>query len=399
MSIDFLNLPVGSQIPSNVADLASPKKYFNTQANSKIAFIGSSDSGSKIPESEILPMLSFNKENKEIPLYGRSEIQFIVRNLSPIEAYFRLDVEKYGFQEKSKNSNNNNNNDNNNNDNNDNKTRKKEIDIVNLEEHSYNSIIEDGSSTLSIKKGRNCIVRFSKAVININEKHRKGHNTVHKNLVVTENNKMILTPHEDGSNKFHSVEGKKFLNNRDTKKENSQFLQSGLGCTFIMEPSSGFLPPWGQQIIKVKSYNDMPGIYNDSVSCKIYHKDGVLFRDYILPVAMSVRGCPFLIVETSVGMCPSQKDTGNNNTKKINKNKNKKEDKDIVDNINFKDDDDEGEHSSSSSFSGPCLLNMGHSTINSDPLVRDFHVKNAGSKVGTISWDCAALYPNVDTDR
>ena len=156
MSIDFLNLPVGSQIPSNIADLASPKKYLNTQTNSKIASVGSSDSGSKIPESEILPILSFNTKNKEIPLYGRSEIQFIVRNLSPIEAYFRLDVEKYGFQEKSKSSNNNNNN---------NKTRKdKEIDILNLEEHSYNSIIEDGSSTLSIKKGRNCIVRFSKEI-------------------------------------------------------------------------------------------------------------------------------------------------------------------------------------------------------------------------------------------
>ena len=394
MSIDFLNLPVGSQIPSNIADLASPKKYLNTQTNSKIASVGSSDSGSKIPESEILPILSFNTKNKEIPLYGRSEIQFIVRNLSPIEAYFRLDVEKYGFQEKSKSSNNNNNN---------NKTRKdKEIDILNLEEHSYNSIIEDGSSTLSIKKGRNCIVRFSKAVININEKHGKGHNTIHKNPILTENNKMILIPHEEGSNKFHSKEGKKFLNNRDTKKENSQFLQSGLGCTFILEPSSGFLPPWGQQIIKIKSYNDMPGIYNDKVSCKIYHKDGVLFRDYVLPVAMSVRGCPFLIVETSVGMSSSQKDNGNNNTRKINKNKNKnkKEDKNIVENINFKDDDDDDEHSSSSSsFSGPCLLNMGHSTINSDPLVRDFLVKNAGSKVGTISWDCAALYPNVDTDR
>ena len=397
---------MGSQIPSNIADFASPKKYLNTQANSKIATVGSSDSGSKIPdsgskipESEIFPLLSFNSKNKEIPLYDRSEIQFIIRNLSPIDAYFRVNVEKYGFQEKSSSSKNQyGERDNNNNDNIDRKEKGKngkEIDNINLEDHSYNSIIEDGSSTLSIKKGRNCIVRFSKAVININPKHGKSQNTVNKNSVFTENNKMILIPHENGSNKFHSKEGKKFLSDRDTKNENSQFLQSGLGCTFILEPSSGFLPPWGQQIIKIKSYNDMPGLYNDKVLCQIFHKDGVLFRDYVLPVTMSVRGCPFIIVETSVGMCTGRKDNNNNNNKKINKNKNE------IENINSEDSHhDEEEHSSSSSSSsGPCLLNLGHSTINSDPLVKEFNVKNAGSKVGTISWDCAASYPDVDTDR
>ena len=376
------------------------------------------DLGSKIPDLGFkIPILCFNPKNQSIQLYDRSEIKFLIRNLSPIPASFRLNVEKYGFKNSSVDDNNENFNENNheNESENDNDN---DLDNISSENHSYNSIFEDGSSTLSIKKGRETVVRFSKAITTINGKHKKNQKTIQKKFSFPkENNEILLLPQENGKNKFYSKNGQNFINDRITKQENFQFLQSGLGCSFILEPNCGSLPPWGEQIINIKSYNDMPGFYNDKLICEIYENNGNFFNNYILPITMSVRGCPFSIVETSVGMSTqkihnkSKRNKHDNNSNKDDSNKEKTIKKiiktDYNNNINIINTENNEnnllnneKHSSECNFSSSePLLDMGHSIVNSDQVVREFHVRNAGSKVGLISWECSASYPDLDTDR
>ena len=250
----------------------------------------------------------------------------------------------------------------------------------NKDDNSYVTNKNQGSDKVVRRKDSH--VQFSKSVTEIDGKHGNGSNSV-KNKNSVPGNKMLV-PHETGTDKFHSKKGKEFLSERVKRKEDLNFLQSGLGCSYILEPSSGILPPWGVQIITVRAYNDMPGTYDDEITCKIMGKNGIIVETYVLPLKMSVRGCPFVIVETSLGMSVSH-DTENNDKTDDNNN-----------NENIKNDEIDG---GKSRGRGRPLLLMGHSSINSEPLVRDFHVKNAGSKVGFISWESTAAYPDENTNR
>lgn len=42
---------------------------------------------------------------------------------------------------------------------------------------------------------------------------------------------------------------------------------SGLGASFLVEPASGTLPPWGVVEISVTAFNDTPGRYTDNLEC------------------------------------------------------------------------------------------------------------------------------------
>lgn len=64
-------------------------------------------------------------------------------------------------------------------------------------------------------------------------------------------------------------------------------LGTDLGAAFLLQPSSGTLQPFGEQVIVVTSYSNMWGQYNDNiVSCV-----GDL-KPFNIPISMTVHGCP-----------------------------------------------------------------------------------------------------------
>ena len=59
---------------------------------------------------------------------------------------------------------------------------------------------------------------------------------------------LLLAPHEDGTAKFHSKAGKAYLGTRMKRQEDLQYLKSGKGCSYMVDPINGEIPPWGVQV-------------------------------------------------------------------------------------------------------------------------------------------------------
>ena len=49
----------------------------------------------------------------------------------------------------------------------------------------------------------------------------------------------------------------------------STVLGEGLAAAFLLQPSTGTLQPFGEQIIEVTAYSDMWGKYSDNIICKV----------------------------------------------------------------------------------------------------------------------------------
>jgi hypothetical protein len=79
----------------------------------------------------------------------------------------------------------------------------------------------------------------------------------------------------DGLTKFRSV--------LDAMK---RILADGRGAAFHVVPNKGIIPPWAEITVKINSYNNMVGIYEDTLKCQVgkYHRQ--------LPIRLGVIGIP-----------------------------------------------------------------------------------------------------------
>jgi hypothetical protein len=148
--------------------------------------------------------------------------------------------------------------------------------------------------------------------------------------------KYALEPHESGENVYNSEAGKKHIMALLKRQEDKAYLTLGLGASYQIEPKCGEVVPWGVTVITVTSRNDMPGCFDDDIICDIKE-----FRKLSIPVKMNVLGCPLVIERDSYGM--------------------------------------------SSNGSDLCL-HMGNASVNSEPLTREFRVRNNGSSAAYLEW-------------
>lgn len=162
---------------------------------------------------------------------------------------------------------------------------------------------------------------------------------------------LILAPHESGLEKFKSDAGKAYLGFTVEKKDDRKFLYSGLGASYFIDASTGTIPPWGVEVVTLYAFNDIPGCYDDEIECII--TEGTVTRSFFIPVKMSVVGCPIVIEKSTVGMTVMQK----------------------------------GEPE----LVGQQLLQLGYACVNAEPLVREFYVRNHGSKSGQLKWQVKTL--------
>lgn len=118
-----------------------------------------------------------------------------------------------------------------------------------------------------------------------------------------------------------------------------------------MDVQEGVLAPWGVQVVTIRAFNDIPGCYDDVIQCEI--TEGTVTHNYELPIKMSVVGCPIVVEKDTVGMTVLHKGEPN--------------------------------------LIGKQLLQLGYACVNSEPLVREFYVKNHGSKNGKVKWQVKSL--------
>jgi hypothetical protein len=169
--------------------------------------------------------------------------------------------------------------------------------------------------------------------------------------LTVERTDLILAPREGGTNRFQSDAGKEYIGFTVQKQEDRKFLHSGLGASYLLDVTEGVLPPWGVQLVTIRAFNDIPGCYDDTIECEVV--EGTVTHTYSIPISMSVVGCPIVIEKDTLGMT-------------------------VV-------------HKGDASILGKQMLQLGYACVNSEPLVREFYVKNHGSKNGKVKWQVKSL--------
>jgi hypothetical protein len=183
---------------------------------------------------------------------------------------------------------------------------------------------------------------------------------------------LLLAPHEDGTNKFSSESGKKYIAFELNRREDRKYLKSGFGASFFIDVTSGLLPPWGVQEIHVYAFNDIPGSYDDEIEISI--RENEIVRKFLLPIKMTVIGCPIVIEKHTMGMTEAKDPLFLDVIVSNAKNSQEKEKKD------------------SNSFSvTPQLLQLGEICEHGNLLKRHFIVKNYGSKNAKVKWQIRGL--------
>ena len=165
----------------------------------------------------------------------------------------------------------------------------------------------------------------------------------------------IIVPHEKGSDRFQSLAGKQYITESEQRQEDRKFLYSELGASYLIETPSGVIPPWGVQVVRIIAFNDIPGNYDDSILCTL-HEGEVESRVFDLPIKMEVTGCPIIIEKDTVGMTVIKKGSA---TDRI----------------------------------GLQMVQMGYTSVNSPPLIREFYLRNNGSKKGKVKWRLRSIPP------
>merc|ERR1711871_1646683 len=116
----------------------------------------------------------------------------------------------------------------------------------------------------------------------------------------------LLVPHEDGANKFYSHDGRKHAEASVQRKENRLFLTSGLGASYLVDTHgamSGTIEPWGVTTVTVRTFNDMPGGYDDRLDLSFVDTIGIGWSKTVaIPLKMTVTGCPLVVEKSTYGM-------------------------------------------------------------------------------------------------
>lgn len=173
---------------------------------------------------------------------------------------------------------------------------------------------------------------------------------------------LYIAPHEDGTNKFQSEAGKKYIAFELNRREDRKYLKSGLGASYFMDVTSGILPAWGVQQVNIYAFNDIPGCYDDDIEISI--RENEVIRKFAIPIKMNVIGCPIVIEKHTMGM-----------TEKPLSLILPQSPKNIV--------QVEGEKQQ--------LLQLGQVCEHGNLLKRHFIVKNYGSKDAKIKWNIRGI--------
>ena len=286
-------------------------------------------------------------DESEVALYERCMQQFAIRNLSAVPVMFSLNVMKYGVG-----------------------------DNVGIAQLSGGS--NGGDSGSGAKSGATTGARTANGTV----KSKTGTASINPQGP-------LLAAHEDGANKFRSAGGQKHAEASVQRRENRLFLTSGLGASYLVytdamrtdrlttplpgdvalpatqtNERTGYIDPWGVALVTIRTFNDMPGQYNDTLQ--------VQFKDLLdlswtsqmqVPLQMTVTGCPLTIDKSTYGMTKEKLTI-------------------------YKSQDEAAASSTKQTVRAPArdMLSFGINTFHSEPVTRELYVQNNGSMPGQVSW-------------
>jgi hypothetical protein len=309
----------------------------------------SSSSGEKLPEPRpVEPILL----GDNVPLYERRKARFVIRNLSAIPAPFEIKPKKFIVIEK-----------------------KKRFGTGTAADNQP-ALTAPGAAPAEIPAKNPSIAgesvgrRGSNHSISTAQSVTTAQSSVTSNPPIPGTGKgALLVPHEDGTDKFQSEAGKKYIAFEINRREDRKYLKSGFGASYFLDCVSGLLPPWGIQEVYIYAFNDIPGCYDDEIEVTI--RENEVIRKFCIPVKMTVTGCPIIIEKHTMGMTTMILE--DDKAKSVSHNSNNGED----DTVDFK-----KKHQ---------LLQLGQICEFDDILKRHFIVRNYGSKKAKVKWNIRGL--------
>ena len=121
--------------------------------------------------------------------------------------------------------------------------------------------------------------------------------TSFKQEVIPEKCPILLTDNLEKTDNFISTSGKALNQAKKLSKDQKFFLQNNKGIAIVCEPNQGKLEAYQEIEIVVTVFNDICGVYEDTLNINI---DGL--APYKFPVLINVKGSPIIVTPNQVGV-------------------------------------------------------------------------------------------------
>lgn len=117
-------------------------------------------------------------------------------------------------------------------------------------------------------------------------------------MTSTANRRMkLLNDEVEQTHVFYSENGMKATQAKYAQREAEEFLTTGKGIALVCEPTEGNLSAHSEITVKVKIYNEISGVYDDTLCCDI---KGLETKQF--PVKLFIQGSPLKIPTDQVGL-------------------------------------------------------------------------------------------------
>lgn len=269
LNIAYENMPVVDELAlTRKKNLKKMQKNLSA-TNKTLDSIKLSAHSSSVPESSVtgdpLQTIDLNNLNINDP----HQFKFKIKNLSGIPTYYRLYFEKFDASHLAK-----------------------QFSTSKL----YSGAAMDSSPSNLMDQSFSKNKSFSNKNFSI---HSDSVNkTKNPGLTASANRKLkLLNDEVEQTHVFYSENGIKATQAKYAQREAEEFLTTNKGIALVCEPTEGNLSANSEVTITVKVYNEISGVYDDTLSCDI---KGLETKQF--PVKMFIQGSPLKIPTDQVGL-------------------------------------------------------------------------------------------------
>lgn len=107
---------------------------------------------------------------------------------------------------------------------------------------------------------------------------------------------MLLTNKIEKTQNFTSEEGLRLVKQKKMEHDQRVYLSNNLGIAVVFEPSQGTLNAYGSVVVQVTVFNDICGLFEDTMCCDIR---GLPTKEF--PVTIDIKGSPIVISSAQLG--------------------------------------------------------------------------------------------------
>jgi hypothetical protein len=269
LNIAYENMPLVDELAiSRKKNLKKMQKNLGA-TNRTTESVKLSVQSSSVPESSTSGDLLERIDLNNLSINEPSQFKFKIKNLSGIPTYYRLYFEKYDASHLAKH------------------LSTSKLQTVGAMDSSPSNLMDQSFSKNKSFSNKN----FSIHSDSINKTKGLG-------MSATANRKLKLMNDEvEQTHVFYSENGMKATQAKYAQREAEEFLTTNKGVALVCDPTEGNLSANSEVTIIVKVYNEISGVFDDTLCCDI---KGLETKQF--PVNLFIQGSPLKIPTDQVGL-------------------------------------------------------------------------------------------------